>query len=1316
VEALWESMVAVLGGELARSLLKVSRVVQRHDRSVRVDLFVRAGDAEAVVTRLRVARYQWRARLHLAWGAAPRAERRAARVERAVAAEGAGAGADAAEEAARAHQVVRLATWNVLSMAREVDEVGGFVRRAGVGILALQETRRTGVAYPLAIRGMAVFESRASNATGARGLALCVSRELPATLVASHAHRQWVRVAALLPGDHPLYVCNVYCKKGVDVLSAVGKEAADYVVGGAEVVILGDFNCPAAKAVRRLAAAGFAGSAVRVSSGSAATFHGRGRWSSSIDHVVASSLAHSCIAELVVDRQESRSDHWPVVAKMVVPAGAAPDAGAPAPRRGTARLEAAGAIQAFLSNNRFAALAADDADPTEVAVGFPEALQESLEEVGAFAADKRAGARRYGDRRRLGQVRKAAGACGAKLSGRARRAVEERNAAFAELRRAPAEEAPACWAKYVELRAAATATIADEADGRVAAAVRRRVKMLQERPFGGRDYWRSLKALRASAAGDAGNDAPAVGGVPIRDQKGDLVFDEAGAATVWRHHFVSLIGTDNRPEPHDTGAMYLGKQHRATLRAVDGSDLGEPFSTAELLGALRALKAHKAAGPDDVPVEILQLADPGGDATNTFGRALLAACNAVFTGAAPLDQAVLDSEVAAASWHTVKLRAVAKKGGDATLPTAYRGIGIQSAVARLLAMLVLRRLAPAAEQAGLLSRSQAGFRSREEAVAQAATLLEVCGRRRAEGKRTYLLFVDFAAAYDSVPHDYLVLKLAVLGIRGRMFHFIRRSLMRSLARPVVGNITGEEFGVKRGLIQGCPLSPLLFNLFINDLFEGAKGVVVPQADMRPADLKYADDVVALSATAAGLRKHIADVAEWCRVHDMRLNAAKCGVMAIGATDQDSERLLADMQGRPEQWCLPEGGAQLPVVATYRYLGIQVNNKLNAAEMVRARAAAGQAVLGTLMPVLRDRRIPRHERVTIVKSFLAPVVMFGAELWGGRRELVRPLHKVLHTALCVAVGVPRNTSMYCVRQTVGCRSARAWSLVASVRALSKWRGLRSWVSDLVRAPYRGRGRSWVWSRAVTRTVRRVDRSRRAMAAAQEGDISKAKKEIGKVAEVKDDTLAGRRWRQYDLDGSVAEARKLATLGAMRDLDNWTVRQLDRMRAGVFNTTQRLARCEIVAAQWRAQCPYCLQPVAEDLAHFLLDCEAWTSQRKQFIMPVLRAAGCASWLDTPERRLDLVYILLGGKARRRQAVSMARPVRPRPARDVIGHVAPMADPVANKSFRSSGANWLVGMGRFLRALWPVRDALGPPRSQIRFGGGMAELVAPGGLPAG
>jgi hypothetical protein len=48
-----------------------------------------------------------------------------------------------------------------------------------------------------------------------------------------------------------------------------------------------------------------------------------------------------------------------------------------------------------------------------------------------------------------------------------------------------------------------------------------------------------------------------------------------------------------------------------TLRSADGEGLSRAFTVQELLGALRALKPHKAAGPDDVPVEVLQLADAG---------------------------------------------------------------------------------------------------------------------------------------------------------------------------------------------------------------------------------------------------------------------------------------------------------------------------------------------------------------------------------------------------------------------------------------------------------------------------------------------------------------------------------------------------------------------------------------------------------------------------------------------------------------------------------------------------------------------------------
>jgi len=181
-------------------------------------------------------------------------------------------------------------------------------------------------------------------------------------------------------------------------------------------------------------------------------------------------------------------------------------------------------------------------------------------------------------------------------------------------------------------------------------------------------------------------------------------------------------------------------------------------------------------------------------------------------------------------------------------------------------------------------------------------------------------------------------------------------------------------------------------------------------------------------------------------------------------------------------------------------------------------------------------------------------------------------------------------------------------------------MRSWVSEFVRAPYRRRiaEPDWVWSRSVNVSLRAASDEGDIAAAAAAAQVEATKRAATKAAtrvEIKEDgSMAGDLWRRYDLDGTVGEARKLALAGS--DVNNWSVRQMDRMRAGVFNTTQRLARCEFVSGMWRAQCPYCLQPVPEDLAHFLLECPEWRSARMRFIMPVLRRAGCGGWIGNVE----------------------------------------------------------------------------------------------------
>ena len=141
-------------------------------------------------------------------------------------------------------------------------------------------------------------------------------------------------------------------------------------------------------------------------------------------------------------------------------------------------------------------------------------------------------------------------------------------------------------------------------------------------------------------------------------------------------------------------------------------------------------------------------------------------------------------------------------------------------VLKVKTIMMVQRIQHAVESKNLLTREQAGFRWREECSAQAAALVEAVQRRREKRRMTFLMFVDLSKAYDIVPHEAMLAKLDQIGIRGRMLSFIRALYESSEFRvraSVPGSTTGPTIKIMRGLRQGCPLSPILFDIFINDL-------------------------------------------------------------------------------------------------------------------------------------------------------------------------------------------------------------------------------------------------------------------------------------------------------------------------------------------------------------------------------------------------------------------------------------------------------------------------------------------------------------------
>jgi hypothetical protein len=119
------------------------------------------------------------------------------------------------------------------------------------------------------------------------------------------------------------------------------------------------------------------------------------------------------------------------------------------------------------------------------------------------------------------------------------------------------------------------------------------------------------------------------------------------------------------------------------------------------------------------------------------------------------------------------------------------------------------------------------------------------------------------------------------------------------ALPLIGKMTAEA----RGVLQGSPLSPCLFNLFVDGLLEESNSGSPPI----PRSLFYADDGVLLASSSSEIQRLLDIVVRWSASHRTTLNVGKCGYLAP-LNDEAIVRL---------------GREEIPRLDRYAYLGFPI---------------------------------------------------------------------------------------------------------------------------------------------------------------------------------------------------------------------------------------------------------------------------------------------------------------------------------------------------------------------------------------------------------
>ncbi|KAH9263288.1 hypothetical protein BASA83_013343 [Batrachochytrium salamandrivorans] len=374
---------------------------------------------------------------------------------------------------------------------------------------------------------------------------------------------------------------------------------------------------------------------------------------------------------------------------------------------------------------------------------------------------------------------------------------------------------------------------------------------------------------------------------PIRNEEGVLQFQPISICNTLRSHYMRLAeaGEGHSLDPTHWETMPQPPQHIPPSSTLS-MDL--PFSLRELDHALGSMHPRKAPGDDGITTALMQAIahDPKDHGTGDVNLdrpgalALLRVANTIFL-----------SGVIPKVWRCATIISIPKKG-DATLASNLRGISLINVGLKILCKMVQARLSSLLESNNVLVPEQGGFRTREESTAQVCALMDILRRRQIADLNSHIAFIDISKAFDTVPIHALLFKLRCIGIPTITMNFLSALYSTSNARIRSGSLLSDPFPVQRGVRQGCPLSGLLFNVFINDVLDGVAPISVPglSQEHHPRGLMFADDIAIIAPSHESLCTSMGTIADWATRWEMSFGVAKCGIMHVAPIPTPLSRL------------------------------------------------------------------------------------------------------------------------------------------------------------------------------------------------------------------------------------------------------------------------------------------------------------------------------------------------------------------------------------------------------------------------------------------
>ena len=308
----------------------------------------------------------------------------------------------------------------------------------------------------------------------------------------------------------------------------------------------------------------------------------------------------------------------------------------------------------------------------------------------------------------------------------------------------------------------------------------------------------------------------------------------------------------------------------------------------------------------------------------------------------------------------------------------YRPVSLLPIVSKIFEKIMQNQIKEYVES--FLSKYLCGYRKGFNAQYALLSMIERWKQTLDKGGHAGAVLMDLSKAFDTLNHELLVAKLGAYGFDKSALSIIHDYLTNRWQRTKINTSFSSWTELLTGVPQGSILGPLLFNLYINDLFlettythpcNFADDNSLNAFDMKLEDLIHSLEYDSLS------------VMIWCENNFLKLNPDKCHFLVAANTN--------------EHLWLKVGDAMVWETSKQKLLGLTIDKKLNFIEHVQNICKKASQKVYALSRVARW--LPFYKKRILLKAFIESQFSFCPLLWMFcTRKLNRKINHIHERAL------------------------------------------------------------------------------------------------------------------------------------------------------------------------------------------------------------------------------------------------------------------------------------------------------------------------------